>query len=161
MNKKAAVLIGIGAALGLGWLVRPFLFALFGGERGDKKRDIVLGTDANGDPYIKEPVKDVELKHNKHLTWWVINESEHNVVVSMINWRDDQHNRRPAAVDADPNDHDDPPQIDLSRKVPKGKKRPIRGKGRAPEGKSGEEDVYYDIFLDKKLGSDPIVKLVL
>ena len=166
MNKKVAVLIGAGAGVGLGWLLRPFLLHLFGGGGGgggNRDTDILLADNSKGNPCIKKQPDDVEIKQNKHLTWEVKNNSSSDVVISMRNWRDAQNQPVTPATDPDPdpNDHERPPQRGLSREVPSGHKRKIRGKSRAPRGNEEEERVYYDVFVGEEKGTDPIVKLVL
>jgi hypothetical protein len=163
MRKESltGLLIGAGTALGIAWLFGPKLAALLrGGNAGDKERTIVLKTRASGEPGINEIDSDLEtvvVRKNKHLTWWVINESDAAVLVSLENWKDGSGGSIPA-VDPDPDDHDQPPQSGLSREVPKNKKRPIRGKARGPLSGNSEE-VHYDVYLDTKPAADPIVKL--
>jgi hypothetical protein len=95
----------------------------------------------------------------------VHNHSQQGVVISLRDWQDNSnHEPVPPAVDADPDDKEQPPQDGLSREVPAGKKRPIRGRARKPQ-KNGEEadeeDVKYAVYLGEELAVDPIVKLVL
>jgi len=161
MKKKGVgLLLGVGAGLGVVWFFRDAIAAMF-----DKRVDIEV-EDVKGAPRIVDVTPEtVTVKHNGHVRWTVHNHSQQDVVVSLRDWQDDL-NREPVppAVDADPDDKEQPPQDGLSREVPAGKKRPIRGRARKPQ-KDGEEadeeDVKYAVYLGEELAVDPIVKLVL
>jgi len=143
-----------GATLGLG--IAAWFLRMLGND--DKERIIILKTGSNGALCMKKP-EDVEIRKHKKLTWWVVNLSKADVDVSLVNWRDENGNRKDPAVNADPNDHDEPPQNQLSRTVPQGTARKIRSKAREPEPAFLFEKVYYDVYLNGNPGADPIVKL--
>jgi hypothetical protein len=102
----------------------------------------------------------VTVKKNKHVRWQVTNRSIADVLIALADWQDANHEAVPPAVDADPDDHEHPPQHGLSRRVPANKKRPIRGRARAPRDGNAEE-VKYAVYLDSELAVDPIVKLIV
>ena len=160
MKKKGVgLLLGVGAGLGVVWFFRDEIAALF-----DKRVDIDV-EDVKGAPRIVDVIPEtVIVKHNRHVRWTVHNHSQQGVVISLRDWQDSNHEPVPPAVDADPDDKEKPPQDGLSREVPAGKKRPIRGRARKPQ-KNGEEadeeDVKYAVYLGEELAVDPIVKLVL
>ena len=159
MNKKAVgFLVGIGAALGLAWALRHNTTGLLGG----KDLEVVLKTVVPGQKAgVRTQPAEVTVLKDTHITWHVMNDSDKDVLVSLANWNDGRgHERRPAVdADVDPHDHEQPPQHDLSRLVPAGKKRKIRGKSRRADGLI--EVVHYDVNLDGTKGVDPIVRLVL
>ena len=156
MKKKTAGLLIGAAGLGLAWAFRERLVALF-----EANATIVLKTRPDGSAGIGNLTDYVKVRNNRHVTWTVINNATVDAVVSLQNWNDGSGNQKPPAANGDPdeNDRDEPFQEGLSRKVPAGKRRKIRGRARAPIGKV--EDVHYDVFLDGQLGADPIVRLVL
>jgi hypothetical protein len=156
MNKKTAgFLIGVGAGLGAIWALRDHLTALL-----DASATIELKSRPGG-AGVNTATEVVKVKQNHRLTWTVINNSTVDVLVSIQNWTDGQGQQRPPAVnpDVDGNDPEEPHQEGLTRRVPAGKRRKIRGKGRAPQGTV--EEVHYAIFLDGQAALDPIVRLVL
>ena len=155
-KKTAGLLIGAGAGLGLMWTFRDRLLGLF-----EASATIVLKSRPDGSAGIGNLTDYVKVRRDRHLTWTVINNSTVDGVVSLQNWNDGSgHPTEPATTaDPDEHDHEHPPQEGLSRRVPAGKRRKIRGKARSPLGKS--EDVHYDVFLDGHPGADPIVRLVL
>ena len=159
MNKKTVgLLVGIGAGLGIAWALRD----KFAGVLGGKNLDIVLKTVVPGQQAgVSTQPAVVTVFKDTHITWHVTNDSDKDVLVALANWNDgDNHGRRPAVdADVDPDDHEDPPQHDLTRLVPAGKKRKIRGKSRKAD--AIIESVYYDVNLDGTKGVDPIVRLVL
>lgn len=156
MKKKTAGLLIGAAGLGLAWAFREKLLGLF-----EANATIVLKTRPDGSAGIGNLTDYVKVRNNRHVTWTVINNATVDAVVSLQNWNDGSGNPKPPATNGDPdeNDRDEPFQEGLSRKVPAGKRRKIRGRARAPIGKV--EDVHYDVFLDGQLGADPIVRLVL
>lgn len=151
-NKTTGFLFGAGIGLGVAWFLRML-------GNGDQERIVVLKTSTNNTLCMKNP-EDVEVRKNKKLTWWVVNLSQWDVDVSMQNWRDAKGNPKDPAGNAEPNDHDEPPQNQLSRTVPRGTVRKIRIKARGPA-KALIEEVRYDVYLNGNLGADPIVKLTL
>ena len=158
MKKKGVgLLLGVGAGLGVVWFFRDAITAMF-----DKRVDIEV-EDVKGAPRIVDVTPEtVTVKHNRHVRWTVHNHSQQDVVVSLRDWQDDSnHEPVPPAVDPDPDDKEKPPQDGLSREVPGGKKRPIRGRARKPREEADEEDVKYAVYLGDELAVDPIVKLVL
>jgi hypothetical protein len=160
MNKKrAGLLIGAGAGLGLLWLVRDKIAGLF-----DKRATIDV-EDVSGVPRVTFVTEEVTVKENKHVRWMVENRSQQSVTISLADWQDLKHQPVSPAVQADPDDDKKPPQKDLSREVPSGKKRPIRGRARAPKHNANEEpdeeSVKYSVYLGKDVAVDPVVKLVL
>jgi len=156
MKKKTAGLLIGAAGLGLVWAFRDRLLALF-----EANATIVLKTRPDGSAGIGNLTDYVKVRNNRQVTWTVINNATVDAVVSLQNWNDGSGNPKEPATNADPDDsdRDEPAQDGLSRKVPAGKRRKIRGRARAPIGKV--EDVHYDVFLDGQLGADPIVRLVL
>jgi hypothetical protein len=158
IKKTVGLLVGIGAGLGLAWALRH----KFAGVLGGKDLEIVLKTVVPGEKAgVRIQPADVMVFKDTDITWHVTNDSDKDVVVSLANWNDGEgHGRRPAVdADVDPHDHEHPPQHDLSRLVPAGKKRKIRGKSRKAD--AVIETVYYDVNLDGTKGVDPIVRLVL
>jgi hypothetical protein len=151
----AAVLIGAGAGLVLAWLLRSRFGAMF-----DASAEIVVEDDG-GQARVTFVTPYVTVKTNKHVRWMVINRSTHEVGIALAGWQDLNHRPAPPAVDPDPDDPEHPPQNGLSRPVPAGKRRPIRGRARAPQGGSFEEQVKYSVYLGSDLAVDPIVKLIL
>ena len=160
MSKKTTgILIGAGAGLGLVRLFRDKIAALF-----EVRADIIVKTGKDDKPHVVFVTDAITVKRNRHAKWWVDNRSNADVVVALADWadwEDPNHPRVPAAVDADPDDHDHPPQKELTREVPHGKRRPIRGRARAPQGGASEEKVKYAVYLGTNLEVDPIVKLTL
>jgi hypothetical protein len=151
----AAVLIGAGAGLALAWLFRGRFAALF-----DEAAEIVVEPGEGGRPRVTYVTPEVIVKKNKHVRWQLMNHSNVEVLLELRDWQDPNHQTAPAAVTADPDDHEQPPQNGLSRVVPATKKRPLRGKARGP--RQGEaEKVKYAVYLDNQLAIDPIVKLIL
>ena len=156
MKKKTSGLLIGAAGLGLAWTFRERLLALF-----EANATIVLKTRPDGSAGIGNLTDSVKVRNNRHVTWTVINNATVDAVVSLQNWNDGDGNQKPPAANADPdeNDRDQPSQEGLSRRVPAGKRRKIRGRARPPIGKV--EDVHYDVFVNGQLGVDPIVRLVL
>jgi hypothetical protein len=153
MNKKTTgILVGAGIGFGLAWLF---------GRRGqdDQERIIILKTRPDGTAGIEKAPDDVEIRAGKRLTWWVANQSNLEVDVSLQHWTDAGGRPRPPAVDPDPEWDDRDQQDGLFRRVPPGQVRKIRAKARRPMGLF--EEVYYDVYLNGSPGVDPIVKLVL
>ena len=151
----AAVWIGAGVGLVLGWLFRGRLRGMF-----DEPAEIIVDTGEGGRPRVAYVTPEVTVKKNKHVRWTVTNQSTSDVLIALADWEDAGHQPVPPAVDADPDDHEHPPQQGLTRKVPANKKRPIRGKARGP--RQGEvEKVKYAVHLNGQLAVDPIVKLIL
>ena len=146
------LLIGAGIGFGIAWLVRSL-------GNGDQERIIILKTRADGTPGIAKQPEYVEIRKGKKLTWWVANQTQASVDVSIQNWRDAQGNPKTPAVnpDLDANDVDQPAQNQLSRRVPAGAVRKIQSKARPPAFLF--EEVHYDVFLNGNFGLDPIVKL--
>ena len=158
MSKKTTgMLIGAGAGLALVWLLRDKVAALF----GDVRADIIVKTGKDGEPHVVYVTDEITVKRNKHAKWWVDNRSNADVVIALADWEDANHQPVPAAVDPDPDDHDHPPQNGLTREVPRDKRRPIRGRARAPQGGASAEKVKYAVYLGTNLEVDPIVKLTL
>lgn len=151
----AAVLIGAGAGLAIAWLLRSRFGAMF-----DAPAEIIVEDDGN-QPRVTFVTDSVTVKKNKHVRWTVINRSRHDAGIALAGWQDLSHRPAPAAVDADPDDHEHPPQNGLSRQVPARQRRPIRGRARAPQGGALEEQVKYSVYLGPDLAVDPIVKLIL
>lgn len=155
MSRKATggLLFGAGIGFGIAWFLKML-------GNGDQERIIILKTGAKGTLCMKKP-DDVEVRKGKKLTWWIVNQSEWDVEVSLRNWRDADGQPKAPAVDPSPDqkDPDEPPQDDLSRMVPQGKVRKIQSRARRPA--LLFEEVYYDVYLNGSLGADPIVKLVL
>lgn len=161
MKKKGVgLLLGVGAGLGVVWFFRDQIAGLF-----DKRVDIDV-EDLKGVPRVVDVTPEtVTVKQNRHVRWTVHNHTQQDVLISLRDWQDDSnHEPVPPAVDADPDDKEKPPQDGLSREVPAGKKRPIRGRARKPQnnrGEADEEDVKYAVYLGGELAVDPIVKLVV
>lgn len=155
-KSTAGLLIGAGAGFGLLWFFRDHFTVL-----ADASATIELKSRPGGSAGVNSVTEVVKVKQNHRLTWTVVNNSPVDVLVSIQNWNDGGGRERPAAVDpdADPNDPDEPRQENLTRRVPAGKRRKIRGKARAPQGKV--EDVFYVIYLNGQPALDPIVRLVL
>lgn len=156
MDKKGAgLLLGAAAGLTLGWLFRKRIAGLF-----DERAKIIVETGDDGRPHVVYVTAEVTVKKNKHVRWQASNDSNVDVVVALADWQDLNHQPVRPAVDADPDDHEHPPQQGLSRKVPAQKSRPIRGRARGPS--AGDiEKVKYAVHLDGNLEVDPIVKLTL
>jgi hypothetical protein len=150
----AAVLIGTGAGCALAWLLRGRLRGMF-----DEPAEIVVDSGIAG-PFISHVTQEVTVKKNKHVRWQVTNNSTAEVLVALADWEDPDHHDAPPAVVADPDDPDHPPQQGLTRRVPADKKRPIRGRARAPR-QGDVEKVKYAVHLNGKVAVDPIVKLIL
>jgi hypothetical protein len=151
----AAMLIGAGAGLVLAWLLRSRFGAMF-----NVPAEIIVEDDGD-QPRVTFVTDRVTVKKDKHVRWMVINRSRHDVGIALAGWQDLSHRPAPAAVDADPDDHEHPPQNGLSRPVPARQRRPIRGRARAPQGGALEEQVKYSVYLGADLAVDPIVKLIL
>jgi hypothetical protein len=147
-----AVLIGAGAGLALAWLFRSRFGALF-----DEPAEIVV----EPGPRVSFVTDSVTVKKHKHVRWMVDNRSGQEVGIALADWQDLSHRPAAPAVDADPDDHEHPPQNGLSRSVPDGRRRPIRGRARAPQGGASEEKVKYSVYLGTDVAVDPIVKLIL
>ena len=152
----AAALIGAGAGVALAWLFRDRLRGAF-----DQAAEIVVEPGEGGQPRVSFVTPSVTVKKHKHVRWTVINRSTHDVGIALADWQDLSHRPAPPAVDPDPDDPEHPPQNGLSRSVPAGKRRPIRGRARAPQGGAFEEPVKYSVYLGADLAVDPIVKLIL
>jgi hypothetical protein len=152
----AAVLIGAGVGLVLAWLFRGRFGAML-----EAPAEIVVEPGEGGRPRVSFVTPSVTVKKHKHVRWTVINRSTHDVGIALADWQDLGHRPAPPAVDADPDDHEHPPQNGLSRSVPAGRRRPIRGRARAPQGGASEEPVKYSVYLGPDLAVDPIVKLIL
>jgi hypothetical protein len=152
----AAVLIGAGAGLVLAWLFRGRF-----GPMLDAAAEIVVEPGEGGRPRVSFVTPSVTVKNQRNVRWMVINRSSHDVGIALADWQDLSHRPAPPAVDPDPDDHEHPPQNGLSRSVPAGKRRPIRGRARAPQGGAFEEQVKYSVYLGADLAVDPIVKLIL
>jgi hypothetical protein len=152
----AAVLIGTGAGLVLAWLFRGRFGAML-----DAPAEIVVEPGEGGRPRVSFVTPSVTVKKQRHVRWMVINRSTHDAGIALADWQDLSHLPAPPAVDPDPDDHEHPPQNGLSRSVPAGKRRPIRGRARAPQGGALEEQVKYSVYLGADLAVDPIVKLIL
>ena len=150
----------LGAGLGLAWIFRDELFALFSSTADIELKP--LGKDKAG---INDQTQYVEVKKNHHLTWTIDNQSCIDVKVTIQDWTDGKRNEKTPAVDPDPDsdDKDEPPQEEkgLTRLVPAGKKRKIRGLARPPADGRDHEYVYYVTYLNGEPGEDPIVKLIL
>lgn len=155
MRKTAGLLIGAGAGLVLGWLLRDRFTRIL-----DTPAEIVVDTGKDGRPRVTFVTAEVTVKKNKHLRWQVTNRSTTDVLIALADWQDGKKEPVPPAVDADPDDHEHPPQRGLSRQVPANKKRPIRGRARAPR-EGNVEKVKYAVYLDHELAVDPIVKLIV
>ena len=156
MNKRSVgLLLGAAAGLSLAWLFRDRIAGLF-----DRSADIFVETGGDGRPHVVFVTDEVAVKKNNHVRWQVTNDATVDVIVELTGWQDSGGNPVSPAVDADPDDNDHPPQQGLSRKVPAGKKRPIRGKARGPSTGTVER-VKYAVHLDGNLEVDPIVKLTL
>jgi hypothetical protein len=162
MDKKSAwLLVGAGTGLTLAWLFRSRIAGLFGvSAKIDESAEIIVETGHDGRPHVVYVTPEVIVKKNKHVRWQVGNGSNVDVVVALADWQDESHRPVRPAVDADPDDHEHPPQQDLSRKVPAQKSRPIRGRARGPSA-GHVEKVKYAVHLDGNLEVDPIVKLTL
>ena len=156
--KKTTVGLFIGASAGLvlAWLFRDRLRGMF-----DEAADIIVEPGEGGRPRVSFVTPSVTVKKHKHVRWTVINRSTQEVGIALADWQDLGHRPAPPAVDPDPDDHEHPPQNGLSRSVPAGKQRPIRGLARAPQGGAFEEQVKYSVYLGADLAVDPIVKLIL
>ena len=152
----AAVLIGAGAGLALAWLFRGRF-----GPMLDAAAEIVVEPGEGGRPRVSFVTPSVTVKNQRNVRWMVINRSSHDVGIALADWQDLSHRPAPPAVDPDPDDPEHPPQNGLSRSVPAGKRRPIRGRARAPQGGAFEEQVKYSVYLGADLAVDPIVKLIL
>jgi hypothetical protein len=156
-NKKSAgFLLGAAAGLVLAWLFRDRIAGLF-----DKRAKITVETGDDGKPHVVFVTREVTVKKNGHVRWKVTNDSKVDVVIALADWQDANHQPVTPAVDPDPDDDDKPPQQGLTREVPEGKSRPIRGKARGPSAGKLEEEVKYAVYLGKDLEVDPIVKLTL
>ena len=151
-----AVLIGAGAGLAIAWLLRSRFGVML-----DEPAEIVVEPGEGGLPRVTFVTPTVTVKKHKHVRWTVINRSTHDVGIALADWQDLSHRPAPPAVDPDPDDPEHPPQNGLSRSVPAGKRRPIRGRARAPQGGAFEEPVKYSVYLGADLAVDPIVKLIL
>ena len=149
------MLIGAGAGAVLAWLLRARLRGMF-----DAPAQIIVEDDG-AQPRVTSVTRSVTVETNKHVRWMVINRSSHDVGIALAGWQDLSHRPAPPAVDADPDDHEHPPQNGLSRQVPARQRRPIRGRARAPQGGALEEQVKYSVYLGPDLAVDPIVKLIL
>ena len=155
MNKKiAGMMIGAGAGLALAWMFRGRLLRM-----SEVRADIVVKTGDDGRPHVEFVTDEITVKRNHHARWWVDNRANVEVLVALADWEDLEHRPVPPAVEADPDDHEHPPQRGLSREVPAGKHRPIRGRARAPRGGAHDEKVKYAVHLDGRVEVDPIVKL--
>ena len=155
MSKKTTgILIGAGAGLALVWLLRDRLTALF-----DVRAEIIVKTGRDGNPHVDFVTDEVTVRRNKNVKWSVHNHSDADVLIALADWEDENHQPVAPAVDPDPDDHDHPPQKGLTREVPAGNRRPIRGRARAPHGPSKDEKVKYAVYLNDHLEVDPIVKL--
>jgi hypothetical protein len=154
MDKKSVGLL-LGAATGftLGWLFRHRIAGLF-----DQRAEIIVGPNGSTEPHVVFVTPEVTVKRNKDVRWLAINNSKVDVVVALADWQDLNHQPVRPAVDPDPDDHEHPPQKGLTREVPAGKHRPIRGRARGPNG-GKEEKVKYAVYLGDRLEVDPIVKL--
>lgn len=160
MSKKATgVLIGAGAGLAAAWWFRDVIAGWF------DTRAVIEVEDVNDVPRVTFVTEEVTVKENKHVRWKVENRSKKSVTISLADWQDLDHQPVSPAVRADPDDDKKPPQKDLSREVPSLKKRPIRGRARAPKREAGsekdEETVKYSVKLGEDVAVDPIVKLTL
>jgi hypothetical protein len=159
-TKATGWIVGLFAGLGFAWFFRDELSRIFSADA-----KITLKAIGKDDAGISDQTHLVKVKHNKHLTWTVQNDSLIAVTVSIQDWSNGAGSGRPSAVHPEPDedDHDDPPQLpnDLRRTVPAGKTRKIRGRARPPANNAKEEYVYYVTYLNDKPGKDPIVKLVV
>jgi hypothetical protein len=144
-NKTAGLLVGVGAGLGLAWLVRPR-------DRATVVVDVTLKTAAGGRCGVM-PVADVELHYDQKIEWRITNNCAVDVRLALERWRDNAGNPRCAPVNPD-----DAQEPHLWRKVKAGRSGTIKGRGRLDWFGS---DYHYDIYIDDKLAVDPIVRLVL
>jgi hypothetical protein len=154
-KKTAGLLIGIGTGIGLAWIVINRLRGA-----GDQTADIVVEPGSGGGPPGIDVTPEVTVKQNRHVRWLVDNRTQQDVVVALADWQDLSHRPVEAAVTAAADDNEQPPQDNLSRRVPAGKRRQIRGRARGPR-MALVEAVKYSVYLDSALAVDPIVKLVL
>ena len=151
----AGLLIGAGAGLILGWLFRNRFRAMF-----DAPAEIVVDSGVTG-PFVSHVTEEVTVEKSKHVRWQITNNTGADVLIELKDWS------APPAVSPDPDDHEQPPQRGLSRKVPGRNhgghpgRRPLRGKARGPQGGAKEEKVKYAVHLNDSLAVDPIVKLIL
>jgi hypothetical protein len=156
MSKRTAgLLIGIGAGIGLACVIINRLRA-----GGDQTADIIIEPGTGGGPPIVDVTPEVTVKRNKHVRWLVDNRTQQDALVSLADWQDRSHRPVEAAVAAAADDNEQPPQENLSRRVPAGRRRQIRGRARGPR-MALVESVKYSVYLDSALAVDPIVKLVL
>lgn len=159
-GKSVGWWIGLGAGFGLAWIFRDELFGIFSGSA-----QIKLKPRGNNEAGIDDQTQFVKVKKNRHLTWTVDNQSGIDVEVTIKDWSDGKGQEKTAAVDSDPDSDDDdqPPQDQkyLTRFVPSGRKRKIRGLARPPANGLDHEYVYYVTYLNGTPGEDPIVKLIL
>jgi len=164
-NGTAKSLLSGGVGLGLGFLLAR-LAGIGNENKIDRNDPVIVLTRVGGELQIEVNPSIVTRAANEALTWRVVNFSGAKVRVSLEQWSDEQGESVDAAVDADPdsNDKQQPPQDQLSRKVPSGKTRKIRGKARKPreiEGQTLDEElVAYVVRVDNITGPDPIVRLV-
>ena len=103
---------------------------------GDQTADIVVEPGNGGTPPIVHVTPEVTVKKDKHVRWLVDNRTQEDVVVSLADWQDLSHRPVESAVAAAPNDNQQPPQDNLSRRVPAGRHRQIRGPRSRPPGRA-------------------------
>ena len=157
MDKKSVgFFLGAAAGFSLAWLFRARLAALV----APAQPRILIERGKDGRPKVTVTPEVIVVRKNNHVRWQAINDLDVDVEIALADWQDQNHHPVRPAVDADPADHEHPPQTGLTREVPAGKKRPIRGRARGPDG-GNEEFVKYSVLVDGSLGVDPIVKLVL
>jgi hypothetical protein len=153
-KKTAAILIGAGAGFGLAWLFRKFLLAAM-----DAEARIEVEDGKDGAPRVSYVTAEVLVRRNGHVRWFVNNHSASDVKISLADWQDLNHHPVSPAVEPEADDSEQPEQVDLSRYIPAGKHRQIRGRARGPHA-ALIEPVKYSVYLGSDLAVDPIVKLV-
>jgi hypothetical protein len=147
--------LGAGFGFAIGWLIAR------AGD-SDHERVMILKKRSDGKPGLEAPPEYVEIRKGKKLTWWIVNQTGMDVLVSLKKWRDLNDNYKDPAVIPQPDQTDsEDPQEGLSRLVRDGKVRKIRSRARAPENILLPEILKYDVYLNDELALDPIVKLVL
>jgi hypothetical protein len=154
MNKKTAgLLIGAGAGAGLVWAARRGLIDFF----PPQNRYIVLEDD-NGTCRVTTKPAELYLVRKQKVTWHITNHCPYTVDVSLANWKDKQGLGKQPPVDPD-HEGEGSSQGELSATVQANGTGRIKAKAKTPS--VILETFFYDIYIDGKLGADPIVKLVL
>lgn len=144
MDKRiGGLLVGAGAGIALAW---HFL------RRDQDEVDLQIGlepADGGGCRVATKPAF-AELHWMQKVNWHITNNCDQDVRVALEGWR--HNNGTPTSPAAH---SDDPQQPGLWRNVKKHDTAIIKAKARF----GFFEECCYDVYLDDRLGADPIVKL--